>query len=70
MHAILIWYLVRAHGVSWTTLANSKPITGSAHAWLVLRALNVGLGATSSLAVNQGDMTRYAKKPSDAIWLS
>lgn len=70
MHAILIWYLVRAQGVSWTTLANSQPVTGSAHVWLVLRAFNIGLGAASSLAVNQGDMTRYAKKPSDAIWVS
>ena len=70
MHAILIWYLVKADGVSMTTLARSEKITGSAHAWLVLRAFNSGLGAASSLTVNQGDMARYAKKPKDAIWVS
>ncbi len=70
MHAVLIWYLVKAHGVSWTNLAGEKKVTGSAHAWLVLRAFNSGLGAASSLTVNQGDMTRYARKPGDAIWVS
>ncbi|KAI1365587.1 permease for cytosine/purines, uracil, thiamine, allantoin-domain-containing protein [Xylaria arbuscula] len=68
MHSILIWYLVTAGGVSITTLANSDPPTGSAYVWLVLRAFNSGLGNASSLTVNQGDMTRYAKKPSDALW--
>ena len=69
MHAVLIWYLVKAHGVSWTSLAGETKVTGSAHAWLVLRAFNSGLGAASSLTVNQGDMTRYARKPKDAIWV-
>ncbi|KAJ3570479.1 hypothetical protein NPX13_g5718 [Xylaria arbuscula] len=68
MHSILIWYLVTAGGVSITTLANSDPPTGSAYVWLVLRVFNSGLGNASSLTVNQGDMTRYAKKPSDALW--
>jgi nucleobase:cation symporter-1, NCS1 family len=70
MHAVLIWYLVKANGVAMTSLAGSEPLTGSAHAWLVMRAFNSGLGAASSLTVNQGDMTRYARKPSDAIWVS
>lgn len=69
MHAVLIWFLVKAKGVSMTSLAGSEPLTGSAHIWLVLRAFNSGLGAASSLTVNQGDMTRYAKKPSDALWV-
>lgn len=69
MHAVLIWYLVKAKGVSMTTLANEEPVRGSAHAWLVMRAFNSGLGAASSLSVNQGDMTRYARKPKDAIWV-
>ncbi|KAH8883381.1 hypothetical protein GQ53DRAFT_847024 [Thozetella sp. PMI_491] len=68
MHAVLIWYLVKANGVSMTSLAGSQSVTGSAHAWLVMRAFNSGLGAASSLTVNQGDMTRYARKPKDAIW--
>ncbi|KAI0477488.1 permease for cytosine/purines, uracil, thiamine, allantoin-domain-containing protein [Xylariaceae sp. FL0804] len=68
MHAVLIWYLAKSRGVSMTTLAGQPPSSQSAHAWLVLRAFNSGLGAASSLTVNQGDMTRYARKPSDAIW--
>ena len=68
MHAILIWYLVKARGVSMTKLSGSAHVTGSAHAWLVMRAFNSGLGAASSLTVNQGDMTRYARKPGDALW--
>jgi NCS1 family nucleobase:cation symporter-1 len=70
MHAVFIWYMVKSNGASWTNIAASKPLDNSTHIWLVLRAFNTGLGAASSLTVNQGDMTRYADKPRSAIWVS
>ncbi|WVQ83420.1 hypothetical protein IAT38_005561 [Cryptococcus sp. DSM 104549] len=68
MHGLLAWWMMKSGGVSFTTLASSKPLTKNAHIWLVLRAFNAGLGAASSLTVNQGDMARYADKPNSQLW--
>ncbi|WRT69063.1 uncharacterized protein IL334_006046 [Kwoniella shivajii] len=68
MHAILIWWVVKSHGVTFAYIAVDKPVSTTAHIWLVLRAFNTGLGTASSLTVNQGDMARYADKPGSAIW--
>ncbi|WWC60687.1 uncharacterized protein I303_103263 [Kwoniella dejecticola CBS 10117] len=68
MHAILIWWVVKSHGVTFAYIAVDKPISSTAHIWLVLRAFNTGLGTASSLTVNQGDMARYADKPGSALW--
>ncbi|WVQ63909.1 uncharacterized protein L199_002065 [Kwoniella botswanensis] len=68
MHAILIWWVVKSHGVTFAYIAVDKPVSTTAHIWLVLRAFNTGLGTASSLTVNQGDMARYADKPRSAIW--
>lgn len=70
MHGILIWWMVKAHGVSFTTLASSTKLSRTDHIWLVLRAFNSGLGTASSLTVNQGDMTRYATSGGAAMWVS
>lgn len=72
MHAVLIWWMVKNGGAGWSNLrtTSTTPLTTTTRAWLVLRAFNSGLGAASSLTVNQGDMTRYANKPSAAIWVS
>ncbi|WWD16896.1 hypothetical protein CI109_101328 [Kwoniella shandongensis] len=68
MHGVLAWWMIKSGGVSFTTLAASKPLTKNAHIWLVLRAFNAGLGTASSLTVNQGDMARYADKPNSQLW--
>ena len=68
MFAMMIWFMVKAGGVSWSTLDTNLDQSGYTRAWLILRAFNSGVGAASSLTVNQGDMTRYANKPSSAIW--
>lgn len=74
MHAVLIWWMVKNGGAKWgnlnATVNGGAALSTTARAWLVLRAFNSGLGAASSLTVNQGDMTRYANKPSAAIWVS
>jgi NCS1 family nucleobase:cation symporter-1 len=62
MHGVLIWWMIKSQGVSFTTLASSAPLTQDKHIWLVLQAFNAGLGTASSLTVNQGDMARYARK--------
>lgn len=46
----------------------SKSMPHGEWLWLAAQSFNAGLGAASSLTVNQGDMTRYASKPSAAIW--
>ena len=72
MHAVLIWWMVKNGGAGWGNLRTSTTSTmaTTTRAWLVLRAFNSGLGTASSLTVNQGDMTRYANKPSAVIWVS
>ncbi|TRM61275.1 permease [Schizophyllum amplum] len=67
MHALLIWWMVKAKGVNFTVFPEAHMSTDS-RAWLVLQAFNAGLGTASSLTVNQGDMARYATKPNDPLW--
>ncbi len=70
MHAVLIWWMINNKGVTFTSLARSEPLEKQTHIWLVLQAFNAGVGTASSLAVNQGDMARYATKPSAQLWVS
>lgn len=62
--------MINNKGVSFTSLAGSKPLDKQSHIWLVLQAFNAGVGTASSLSVNQGDMARYATKPNDQLWVS
>lgn len=57
--------MINNKGVSFTTLARTEPLEKQTHIWLVLQAFNAGLGTAASLAVNQGDMARYATRPND-----
>lgn len=68
MVGILIWWMVKAHGATFNAWTTPKELTGSAKAWLVLQTFNAGVGAASSLTVNQGDMARYATHPNDQLW--
>ncbi|GAA5920620.1 hypothetical protein JCM6882_003881 [Rhodosporidiobolus microsporus] len=67
MHGILIWWMMKSGGEQFTQFS-SKEMSHDSWLWLSAQAFNAGLGAASSLTVNQGDMTRYATKPGDAIW--
>ncbi|GAA6000183.1 uncharacterized protein JCM10292_004024 [Rhodotorula paludigena] len=66
-HGILIWFMVKTGGARISEFV-STPMSHDSYLWLAARSFNAGLGAASSLTVNQGDMTRYATKPRDAIW--
>ncbi|KAK4700931.1 nucleobase:cation symporter-1, NCS1 family, partial [Phenoliferia sp. Uapishka_3] len=66
-HGVLIWWMIKAKGAQFTQFPE-KAMSTTSKAWLVLQAFNAGLGAASSLTVNQGDMARYATKPGDAMW--
>ncbi|GJN87599.1 hypothetical protein Rhopal_000554-T1 [Rhodotorula paludigena] len=66
-HGILIWFMVKTRGARISEFV-STPMSHDSYLWLAARSFNAGLGAASSLTVNQGDMTRYATKPRDAIW--
>lgn len=68
MHAVLIWFMVKSGGVSFTSFGNAEPLSKDRHIWLVLQAFNAGIGTASSLAVNQGDMARYANTPNAQLW--
>ncbi|KAL1716454.1 permease for cytosine/purines, uracil, thiamine, allantoin-domain-containing protein [Schizophyllum commune] len=67
MHALLIWWMVKARGVDFTVFPEAKMSTDT-KAWLVLQAFNAGLGTASSVTVNQGDIARYARHPNDQLW--
>ncbi|BGP14767.1 hypothetical protein JCM10213v2_002719 [Rhodosporidiobolus nylandii] len=67
MHAIMIWWMLKAGGAQFGQFA-SKEMSQTSYLWLAAQSFNAGLGTASSLTVNQGDMTRYADKPSSAIW--
>jgi NCS1 family nucleobase:cation symporter-1 len=70
MHAVLIWFAVKAGGLSLSDLTAAPPtMSTTQRAWLCLQAFNVGLGTASSLSVNQGDMARYANKPNAQLWV-
>lgn len=70
MHAVLIWFMVKSGGVSFTSFGNGARMPREQHIWLVLQAFNAGIGTASSLAVNQGDMARYANTPNAQLWVS
>ncbi|GAA6014119.1 hypothetical protein JCM10207_006102 [Rhodosporidiobolus poonsookiae] len=62
-----IWWMKKSGGEQFTQF-KTKEMSHDSWLWLAARSFNAGLGAASSLTVNQGDMTRYATKPGDAIW--
>ncbi|KAM0752911.1 hypothetical protein T439DRAFT_354383 [Meredithblackwellia eburnea MCA 4105] len=67
MHFMLIWWMVKAHPLN-LSVWPKKAMTSRDHAWLIVQAINAGIGSASSITVNQGDMARYARKPSDQMW--
>lgn len=52
-----------APGSAGTFLSAKAAPTGSALAWAMLSAINSCMGKTSSIAVNQTDLARYARTP-------
>ncbi|KAG7095823.1 hypothetical protein E1B28_006519 [Marasmius oreades] len=67
MHGILGWWIHRNGGVKFPS-QKSVNRSGSDLGWLWMQAFNSGFGTISSLTVNQADIARYARKPSDQFW--
>ncbi|KAJ7895693.1 NCS1 nucleoside transporter [Mycena leptocephala] len=65
-----IWAVTRA-GADWGTFnANItvEPAHGAALGWAIVSGINSVMGTLSPMILNQPDIARYAKKPSDAGW--
>ncbi|ESK96182.1 allantoin transport [Moniliophthora roreri MCA 2997] len=67
MHGILGWWIHRNGGVSFPSQTATK-LSPSTRGWLWMQAFNSGFGTISSLTVNQADIARYSRKPSDQFW--
>ncbi|THV02631.1 hypothetical protein K435DRAFT_748996 [Dendrothele bispora CBS 962.96] len=67
MHGILGWWMHKNGGVHFEH-ESVKPVSSTTRAWLWMQAFNAGFGTVSSLTVNQADIARYARKPSDQFW--
>ena len=46
----------------------TKPLSGSTLAWVMLSAINSCMGKTSTQAVNQTDLSRYARTATAPFW--
>ncbi|KAJ7512099.1 allantoin transport [Mycena galericulata] len=65
-----IWAVTRA-GADWSTFNTNltvAPAHGAALGWAILNGMNSVMGTISPMILNQPDIARYARKPSDAGW--
>ncbi|KAF3918982.1 hypothetical protein ABW20_dc0109272 [Dactylellina cionopaga] len=65
--AFLIWSLVRAGGIGGIVHQPAKA-KGSALAWGLIQGIMSSIANFATLIVNDPDFSRFAKKPSDALW--
>ncbi|KAF3941243.1 hypothetical protein ABW19_dt0208333 [Dactylella cylindrospora] len=65
--AFLVWSLVRAGGIGGIVHQPAKA-KGSEHAWGVIMGIMSSIANFATLIVNDPDFSRFAKKPSDALW--
>ncbi|KAF3194508.1 hypothetical protein TWF225_007041 [Orbilia oligospora] len=65
--AFLVWSLVRAGGIGKIVHQPAKA-SGSALAWGVIQGIMSSIANFATLIVNDPDFSRFAKKPSDALW--
>lgn len=64
---VFAWCVNYGGGLSVGSLGETR-VHGGALGWGMLNGINSCLGVTSALLVNQPDLTRYTKRPSDAGW--
>ncbi|KAJ6484366.1 allantoin transport [Mycena vitilis] len=65
-----IWAVTRA-GADWSTFNTNitvEPAHGAALGWAIVSGINSVMGTLSPMILNQPDIARYARKPSDAGW--
>ncbi|KAJ7487789.1 allantoin transport [Mycena latifolia] len=65
-----IWAVTRA-GADWGTFNTNitvEPAHGAALGWAIVSGINSVMGTLSPMILNQPDIARYARKPSDAGW--
>ncbi|KAH8893643.1 NCS1 family nucleobase:cation symporter-1 [Thozetella sp. PMI_491] len=65
---VFAWCIQYGGGIQIDTIASAAPLTGGSLGWAMLNGINSCLGVTSALLVNQPDLTRYTRRPSDAGW--
>ncbi|KAI9709299.1 MAG: hypothetical protein M1820_003419 [Bogoriella megaspora] len=65
--AFFIWAIVRAHGIG-PIVKQKGSLTGSAHAWEVIKGIMSAIANFATLVVNDPDFARFARKPRDAFW--
>ena len=65
----LIWTLKKSHGnLALGSLTNSGPMTSSATAWAVIRAIMSAMDNFSTLILNAPDFSRFARSPQSSIY--
>ncbi|KAF4630035.1 hypothetical protein G7Y89_g8107 [Cudoniella acicularis] len=67
MVGLFIFCMVNTHGrLSTDHLTSAVPVSSTS--WLFMYAINLSLGAHSTLITNQPDYSRWSKKPWSSIW--
>lgn len=60
--------IVEAKGIGPIVNQGAKIPEGESHAWLFLAQFFIQAANMSTFATNNADLTRYARRPSDALW--
>lgn len=65
--AFFIWAIVKAHGIG-PIVQQKGAATGSDLAWGMITGIMSSIANFATLIVNDPDFSRFARKPSDALW--
>lgn len=66
--ALFGWCMAHGSGISAIGNNLATPAAGVPLGWSVMAGINAVMGTLSPMLVNQPDLSRYCKKPSDAGW--
>ncbi|KAF7554427.1 hypothetical protein G7Z17_g2889 [Cylindrodendrum hubeiense] len=66
--AFFIWAIVEAKGVGPVINQPAQIPAGESHAWVFLTQLFIQAANFATFATNNSDLTRYARRPNDALW--
>ncbi|KAF2793927.1 NCS1 nucleoside transporter family [Melanomma pulvis-pyrius CBS 109.77] len=62
------WSLVKANGIGPIIHQGASIPKGKSHAWVFLSNFFIQAGNMATFATNNADISRYARKPKDALW--
>lgn len=65
--AFFIWSLVRAKGIG-PVISKPSSVHGSVLAWAIVKGIMSSIANFAALILNNSDFSRFAGKPSDALW--